>query len=93
MRTFKLQSFQDGNVHSITSGMSEIAACPEIGFPWAQMVKSLPAVRETRVRSLDREGLLEKEMANHSSILVWKIPWMEEPSQLQSIGLQRVGHN
>ena len=59
----------------------------------AQMVKSLPAVRETRVRSLDREGLLEKEMANHSSILVWKIPWMEEPGQLQSMGLQRVGHD
>ena len=59
----------------------------------AQMVKSLPAVRETWVRSLDREDLLEKEKATHSSILVWKIPWMEEPGQLQFMGLQRVGHN
>ena len=57
------------------------------------MVKSLPAVRETWVQSLDREDLLEKEMATHSSILVWKIPWMEEPGQLQFMGLQRVGHN
>ena len=57
------------------------------------MVKSLPAVRETWVRSLDREDPLEKEMATHSSILVWKIPWMQEPSQLQSMGLQRVGHD
>ena len=57
------------------------------------MVKSLPAVQETRVRSLDREDPLEKEMANHSSILVWKVPWMEEPGQLQSMGLQRVGHD
>ena len=59
----------------------------------AQMVKSLPAVRETQVRSLDQEDPLEKEMATHSSILVWKIPWMEEPGQLQSEGSQRVGHN
>ena len=59
----------------------------------AQMVKSLPAVRENWVRSLDREDLLEKEKATHSSILVWKIPWMEEPGQLQFMGLQRVGHN
>ena len=57
------------------------------------MVKSLPAVQETRVGSLDREDPLEKEMANHSSILVWKVPWMEEPGQLQSMGLQRVGHD
>ena len=57
------------------------------------MVKSLPAVQETRVRSLDREDPLEKEMANHSRILVWKVPWMEEPGQLQSMGLQRVGHD
>ena len=58
------------------------------GFPVAQMVKNLPAVRETRVSSQDREDPLEKEMATHSSILVWKIPWMEEPGRLQSMGLQ-----
>ena len=59
----------------------------------AQTVKSLPAVRETRVSSQDREDPLEKEMATHSSILVWKIPWMEELGQVQSMGLQRVGHD
>ena len=57
------------------------------------MVKSLPAVRETWVRSLDREDPLEKEMATHSSILVWKIPWMQEPGRLQSMGSPRVVHD
>ena len=59
----------------------------------AQMVKSLPAVRETQVRSLGWGDPLEKEMATHSSILAWKIPWMEEPGRLQSVGSQRVRHN
>ena len=59
----------------------------------AQMVKSLPAVRETRVQSWGQEEPLEKEMATHSSTLAWKIPWVEEPSRLQSMGSQRVGHN
>ena len=59
----------------------------------AQMVKRLPTIRETWVQSLGREDLLEKEMATHSSILAWKIPWMEEPGRLQSMGSQRVGHN
>ena len=59
----------------------------------AQMVKHLPAVQETRVRSLGQEDPLEKEMATHPSTLAWKIPWMEEPSGLQSMGSQRVGHN
>ena len=57
------------------------------------MVKSLPAVRETQVQSLGQEDPLEKEMATHSSTLAWKIPWMEEPGRLQSMGSQRVGHN
>ena len=57
------------------------------------MVKRVPAMRETRAQSLGREDLLEKEMATHSSTLAWKIPWMEEPGGLQSMGLQRVGHN
>ena len=57
------------------------------------MVKHLPTVRETRVQSLGQEDLLEKEMATHSSILAWKIPWTEEPGRLQSMGLQRVGHD
>ena len=52
------------------------------------MVKNLPAVLGTRVGSLGREDPLEKEMATHSSILAWKITWTEEPSRLQSMGLQ-----
>ena len=59
----------------------------------AQMVKCLPTMRETRVQSLGREDLLEKAMAPHSSTLAWKIPWTEEPGRLQSMGLQRVGHD
>ena len=56
----------------------------------AQLVKRLPTMWETWVRSLDQEAPLEKEMATHSSILAWKIPWMEEPGRLQPMGLQRV---
>ena len=59
----------------------------------AQMVKNLPAVQETWVRSLGQEDLLEKEMATHSSILAWEIPWTEEPGGLQSSGSKRVGHD
>ena len=51
------------------------------------------AMRETRVRSLGRDDPLEKEMATHSSILAWRIPWTEERGRLQSMGLQRVGHD
>ena len=58
----------------------------------AQTVKNLPAMRETQVRSLDQEDPL-KEMVTHSSILAWRIPWMEKPDGLQSMGLQRVGYN
>ena len=56
----------------------------------AHMVKKLPATRETQVRSLGREDPLEKQMATHSSILAWKIPWTEEPCRLQSMGSRRV---
>ena len=59
----------------------------------AQMVKHLSAMQETWVQSLGWEGPLEKEMAAHSSILAWKIPWTAEPGRLQSVGSQRVGHN
>ena len=58
----------------------------------AQWVKNPPAMQETRVRSLGWEGPLEKEMATHSSILAWRIPWTEEPGGLQYMGSQRVGH-
>ena len=53
----------------------------------APMVKNLPAMQETRVPPLGREDLLEKEMATHSNILAWRIPWAEEPGGLQSMGL------
>ena len=59
----------------------------------AQRLKRWPPMRETRVRSLGREDPLEKEMATHSSILAWRIPWTEEPGGLQSTGSQRVGHD
>ena len=59
----------------------------------AQMVKCLPTMRETQVQTLGQEDLLEKEMPTHFSILAWKIPWREEPGRLQSMGLQRVGHD
>ena len=61
--------------------------------PVAQTVKSLPVVRETQVQSLGQEDPLEKEMATHSSILAWEIPWTEEPGGLQSLESQRVGHD
>ena len=57
------------------------------------MVKKLPAMQETQVQSLGQEDTLGKEMATHSSIIAWEIPWMEEPGELQSMGLQRVRHN
>ena len=59
----------------------------------AQTVKRLSTMWETRVRSLGWEDPLEEEMAIHSSTIVWKIPWTEEPGRLQSMGLQRVGHD
>ena len=63
------------------------------GLLIAQLVKNLPAVQETRVWCLGGEDPLEKEMAIHSSNIAWKIPWIEEPGRLQSMGLQRVGHD
>ena len=58
-----------------------------------QTVKNLPAMQETWVRSLGWEDPLEKEMATHSNILAWRIPWTEEPCGLQSMGSQRVRHH
>ena len=59
----------------------------------AQMVKNPPAMPETWVRSLGWKDPLEEGMATHSSILAWRIPWTEEPGGVQSMGLQRVGHD
>ena len=66
-----------------------------LGFPGGSVVKNLPAMQEmqeTQAQSLGWEDPLEKEMATCSNILVWKIPWVEEPGRLQSTGLQRVEH-
>ena len=59
----------------------------------AHMVKNLQAMWETQVQSLGQEDPLEEEMASHSSILAWRIPWTKEPGRLQSMGSQRVGNN
>ena len=69
----------------------------QLQYSWAflvaQLVKNTPAMQETWVRSLGREDLLEEAMATHSNILAWKIPWTEEPGELQSVGSQRVEHD
>ena len=62
---------------------------PYLGFPGGSVVKNSPATEEMWVRSLGQEDPLEKEMATHSSIFAWRIPWTEEPGGLQSMGLQR----
>ena len=59
----------------------------------AQMVKNVPAVKETQVQSMGWEDPMEKEMAPHSSILAWEIPWTEELGRLHSMGSQRAGHD
>ena len=63
------------------------------GFPGGSVLKNLPAKQETQVQSLGREDAMEKEMATHSSILAWKIPWTEVPGKQQSMGLQRVRYD
>ena len=67
-----------------------LVSTPRCCFPMTQMVKHLPAMWETRIWSLGREDPLEKEMAPHSSVLAWKIPWAEEPSRLHSMGFQEL---
>ena len=57
------------------------------------MVENLPAMQGTQLQSLGREDPLEKDMATHSSVLAWRVPWTEEPGELQSTGLQRVKHD
>ena len=69
------------------------ALCPVSRLIAAPTVKSLPAMWETWVQSLGQEDPLEKEKITHCSILAWKIPWTEEPGDLQSMGSQRVGHH
>ena len=80
---------------------SLIGYCRDLGFSLrcngaslvAQMVKYLTAMQETQVQSLGRKNPLQKKMATYPSILAWEIPWTEEPGGLQSMGLQRDGHD
>ena len=81
------KSLSTWNLHSIS--ISGASLVPLV----AQKAKSLPAMRETWVQSLAWEDPLEKEMATHSSILAWRIPWTEEPGGLPSMSSQRVGHD
>ena len=78
---------------TLEAGDNRIAYCAGLGFPGGSAVKNPPAMQEIRVQSLGREDPLEKEMATHSSILAWEIPWTEEPGGLQSMVLQRAGHD
>ena len=75
-----------GNAHSVWATLGFPRSWPVWVSLVAQMVKNLPAIRETWVRFLGQEDPLEKEMAIHSSTFAWKIPWMEEPDRLQSMG-------
>ena len=97
-------SFPGGSeVKASACNVGDLSSIPAIYLgpreAWASLVvqrlKRLPAMQETRVRSLSLgwEDPLEKEMATHSSILAWRIPWTEEPGGLQSTGSQRVGHD
>ena len=72
--------------------MNEIKVTGPRGLPGGSVVNNPPAMQETQIQSLGWEGPLEKEMATHSRILAWKIPWTEEPGGLQSMRSQRVGH-
>ena len=88
------------NSHSLLQGMESGTATLTVWQSFgkwtylvAQTVKCLPTVWETRVQSLGQEDLLEKEVATHSSTLVWKILWTEEAGRLQSMGSQKVGHD
>ena len=81
---------------NLYAGQEAIVRTRHGAMDWFQTGKGVCqgyAMRETEVRFLGREDPLEKEMAVHSSTLAWKIPWMEEPDRLQSMGSQRVGHD
>ena len=79
---------------SLVTGLIPLAYCPpERASLVAQRLKHLPEMRDTRVPSLGGEDPMEKEMAAHSSILAWKIPWTEEPGGLQSMGSRRDGYD
>ena len=84
-------------VHGVTKSRTRLSDDTFDWITWtslvAQKVKRLPTMWEIWVQSLGQEDLLVKEMPTHSSILAWKIPWMEESGKLQSMGLQRIGQD
>ena len=93
LKCFRLEVRQLGSSHHPYLVHLQICFLISKNSLMVQTVKHLPTMWENRVWSLGREDPLEKEMAPHSSALAWKIPWMEEPGRLQSMGSQRVGHN
>ena len=91
-----LENSMDCTVHGVAKSQTRLSNFHFYGFGaslLAQMVKNLPAMRETQVWSLGQEDPLENGMATHSSILAWRISWTEEPGRLQSVGSQRVQHD
>ena len=86
-----MKSYQNKRNKAVVLNYRQI--CTFLTSLVAQTVKRLPTIWETQVQSLGREDPLEKEMATHSSTLAWRIPWMEDPVRLQSMGSQRVGHD
>ena len=86
-----MKSYQNKRNKAVVLNYRQI--CTFLTSLVAQMVKRLPTIQETQVQPLGQEDPLEKEMATHSSTLAWRIPWMEDPVKLQSMGSQRVGHD
>ena len=82
-----------GSVHNSLHTLCYLSSNNLQAFLVAQMVKNLPIIQETQIRSLGGEDPLEKGTATHSSVLAWKIPWTEESGGLQSMVSQRVGYN
>ena len=87
----KTKSYQNKRNKAVVLNYRQI--CTFLTSLVAQIVKHLPKIRETQVQSLGQEDPLKKEMETHSSTLAWRIPWMEDPVRLQSMGSQRVGHD
>jgi len=88
MGNFMVVACQNASFYHIQVKLQNNGPYARFAFLVAQSVKNLPAMQEIQVQSLDQEDPLEKETATHSSILAWEIPWIEEPSELQSIDMQ-----
>ena len=89
----QLQTYESLDSHSSTKYLLSVPYMPGMGFPSGTVVKNLPVVQETGIGSLGQKDPLEKGMDTHSSMLAWRVPWTEEPGGLQSMGLQRIGHD